>query len=910
MKSIKYTILVSFCTMAAISITALAVVISNKISESLSTQAEHLSAQMTHQIYETLNLPHQTFELLMREEIRRSVKELCENPVLIANAELGRLNTLKAELQSAARKHEWDFALLLNLKAQLLASFPSDLNDFEIEAYLHTWDVSELLHRMAAEPSREETAMWDTFTRQNLQALHVLKLDTRPFPAEGALSSVAASIITNDFDEPLGICLVGKLLNDYVEPLERLHRIAGYASIIYLDAIPIVHAGLIAPEDSARDFAPLPIPVEIQKRLLDSSKKQSHHVFTFAGVPYLSACSPLSSFTGKQLGFLCIGLPESQITDAQQTVLSSGIAAKQEVQAWIVNIGVVSLGFFAFASFLIAANIVKPLRQLTDRANKLARGDFQEDLRVTSRDEIGALSQSLNEVMHSFREIAATSEAIALGHVQQQVVPRSTEDVLGHSLQYMATYLSEMASLADTVARGDLTRTVHLRSHDDSLGQSLQAMTTGLRSLIEQIRTSVEQLTSTEDDISSLATLNIEIVKNVHTAIAQMTATMTEMQNSVAAVSENMDTLNASVEETSLSASQMEASMDHIASHTQNFTRQAQHTMDFVTQVVSALEQILKSTASSQQLSQETMQEAREGQQAVKQVMSSVQTIQQTISMAVEAITQFAHSSEEIDTILEVIRDITDQTSLLSLNASIIAAQAGEQGRGFAVVAGEIKHLSTGVAASTKDIARILQNLQQNTSRIVQAVHEGAADVKCGLEHTIQAQTTLEHITTSAERSSAIVAEIAEALHSLMLMTHQVFAAMTEVNTMTADMMTTINEHQIGTRQIHQAIAQITDLSFQVQQASADQLAGVRHVLDSAQDVVMLMDHNLESSQHVVQVVKDLSTQADLLLDAVDRFKLRSEPQRAHPVLAPQYSRGGRTFMDLKVNMNVPASPV
>lgn len=891
MKSIKYKMLVSFCAIAAISITAVAIVTSNKISESLSAQAEQLSASMTQQMYAVLNLPHQTFELLIREEIRRSVREVCENPVFIANAETGRLSVLIAELESAAKKNGLDFALFLNLKGQLLASFPADMDDFEIEDYLHTWEVGDYLHRMAAESSEEGDFVWSTFTRQNLQALHVLRLDARTFPAEGALSIVAASIVKNDFDEPLGICLVGKLLNEYVQPLERLHKIAGYASVIYLDTIPIVHAGFIALDDAAHDVATLQIPAEIQKRILNSPEKRIHHILTFAGVPYLSACSPIESFTDEQIGVLCIGLPESRVTEVQQAIFSSGMTAKQEIQKRILEIGVVSLGFFALASFLIAANIVKPLRQLTGRAKKLALGDFQEDMCVTSRDEIGELTQSLNEVMHSFREIAATSEAIALGHLQQHVVPRSIQDVLGRSLQYMAAYLSEMASMAEMVAQGDLTHAVHLRSNDDSLGHSLQAMTAGLRSLIEQIRTSVEQLTSTESDISSLATLNIEIVKQVHTAIAQMAATMAEMQGSVTIVSEDMDTLTASVEETSRSASQMAGSMEHIASNTQDLTYQSQKTMEFIKQAVCSVETIMQSTNTSQHLSQETIQDALEGQQVVQQVLTSMQAIQQTITMAVEAITQFAHSSEEIDTILEVIRDITDQTSLLALNASIIAAQAGEHGRAFAVVAGEIKHLSTGVAASTKDIARILQNLQQNTSRIVQVVHDGAADVKRGMEHTVQAQTTLEKITTSAERSSAIVAAIAEALHGLTSITQQVFAAMEHVNTMTADMITTIDEHQNGTIQIHQAISHINDMSFQVKQTAADQLAGVRHVLDAAQDVVMLMDHNLESSQQVVQVVKDLSSQADLLSHSVDRFKLTSQVQRAHHVLAPEPAR-------------------
>ncbi|MCP4403056.1 MAG: hypothetical protein GY801_37840 [bacterium] len=80
--------------------------------------------------------------------------------------------------------------------------------------------------------------------------------------------------------------------------------------------------------------------------------------------------------------------------------------------------------------------------------------------------------------------------------------------------------------------------------------------------------------------------------------------------------------------------------------------------------------------------------------------------------------TRFEARSQEIDTVLEVIREITDQTSLLALNALIISAQAGVHGRGFAVVAEEIRNLAQGVGASTKSIASIVTTLQQETAEV------------------------------------------------------------------------------------------------------------------------------------------------------------------------------------------------
>ncbi len=77
-----------------------------------------------------------------------------------------------------------------------------------------------------------------------------------------------------------------------------------------------------------------------------------------------------------------------------------------------------------------------------------------------------------------------------------------------------------------------------------------------------------------------------------------------------------------------------------------------------------------------------------------------------------------------------MIQGIIEQTSLLALNASIIAAQAGSQERGFAVVADEIKNLADGVRSSTKDIGTIVTTLETETQQVVHNIYDGAEKVK------------------------------------------------------------------------------------------------------------------------------------------------------------------------------------
>ena len=130
--------LLSFCTVAAISIIALAAVVSVKIRENLLALSGKLTANLVEQTYETLKTPHQTFELLIREEIQHGIFDMQNTPTLVANLEAGRLKALNNDLAFAARKHAIDFALVVNFKGQLEASFPANLDDFAIETYINS----------------------------------------------------------------------------------------------------------------------------------------------------------------------------------------------------------------------------------------------------------------------------------------------------------------------------------------------------------------------------------------------------------------------------------------------------------------------------------------------------------------------------------------------------------------------------------------------------------------------------------------------------------------------------------------------------------------------------------------------------------------------------------------------------
>ncbi len=584
---------------------------------------------------------------------------------------------------------------------------------------------------------------------------------------------------------------------------------------------------------------------------------------------------------------------------AQLGVLTANFARKIEKEkatgllSLITGITLILGLVTAAATYFLSSRITRPITKITrlmwqitegdvtgvmnDRAYHEHKGRFGTLLKEKGHvsDEIESLSNSFYAMAGYLLEIAEAAENISLGEISQTITPRSTRDVLGNAFSQMLDYLHEMSTIAATIAKGDLTSNIMLRSELDAFGQTMQTMTTGIQSLIRQIRASAEQIATTGITIAAMTSQDMHLVQNVQESVADMVATMTEMQKSVEDVAQNMELLAAAVDETLTSVSDTTTSMSDIASNTRNLAQQTQEMITELDQTVEMLEGVREKTNMSSQLSQETIQDALEGQQAVEHVRESMDIIQHTNRDAEDTITIFAQRSREIDMILDVIYDVTEQSSLLALNASIIAAQAGSHGRGFSVIAEEMRNLANEVGASTKNIAAIVQTLQQDTNTVVQMIHDGTAKIEEGVSRTQQAQQRLEKIISSARRSSDVVSEIADALNVQMTTSHKVMKAMEHVHTMTTEITSSTNKQRITTMQIQDAVEHISELASHTYHDTKQQLDGVKLVLNAADTVKTLSEQNLGSSNDINHVTTtDLAEQAQILLLSVDRFRL------------------------------------
>ena len=189
---------------------------------------------------------------------------------------------------------------------------------------------------------------------------------------------------------------------------------------------------------------------------------------------------------------------------------------------------------------------------------------------------------------------------------------------------------------------------------------------------------------------------------------------------------------------------------------------QAKHMEGDITDQVSKIEQIAtaihemgmtaEEIAGSANNAAENAQVAEEavvqGNMSVQKTISSVSTMSEQLLNTSQTISQLAEDANSIDTVLEVIRAVSEQTNLLALNAAIEAARAGEQGRGFAVVADEVRTLASRSHASTEEIKGIIEKLQSKTHEAVEAIERSKE-----LSNDSQAEATIsgEHLQSISE---------------------------------------------------------------------------------------------------------------------------------------------------------------
>ncbi|MCF8777840.1 methyl-accepting chemotaxis protein [Vibrio sp. IRLE0018] len=154
---------------------------------------------------------------------------------------------------------------------------------------------------------------------------------------------------------------------------------------------------------------------------------------------------------------------------------------------------------------------------------------------------------------------------------------------------------------------------------------------------------------------------------------------------------------------------------------------------------------------------------AEQSGQSMSKTSETISKVSHEISSADQLVTELKLGVQEISAVVSVIREVSEQTNLLALNAAIEAARAGEQGRGFAVVADEVRNLASRTQQSTTEVQQTIDRLTERTERTVKAMERSNSQVEQSVAITLETQKQLSLMVTELVKSNDMVAQIAAA---------------------------------------------------------------------------------------------------------------------------------------------------
>lgn len=431
--------------------------------------------------------------------------------------------------------------------------------------------------------------------------------------------------------------------------------------------------------------------------------------------------------------------------------------------------------------------------------------------------------------------------------------------------------IGELVASAEAMARGDLTVRAPA-GRDDELGilaGAFDQMASRLRALVGRVRAgagslaeAVGTLRTSGAHIRTGASSQQEALERAGAATGRITASVRRVNESVERLSQesertresvlsvdassedvaaHMEQLRGTVDSISSAISELTASIRSIAGGVDTLRQATGGTVASLGQIRSSVERVQENAERTRAISERTEQESHRGSAAVASVVESMDHIRDRFAAIAGAVSDLSQRSQAIGEIVEVIDPVAAETSLLSLNARIIAAQAGEHGRAFGVVAEQVSGLAERTTGSAKQIAELIREVQGRIAAVVQAVEEGSATVDAGVERSGEAGQLLHSIRDIAGQSSERVRDIAAATDDQGRDLATVEEAVEQVRQLVERFGGAVEEQDRASGEIIRAVEETRQLAAETGRSVGEQRASSKEITEAVQAVAVMV---------------------------------------------------------------------
>jgi methyl-accepting chemotaxis protein len=470
----------------------------------------------------------------------------------------------------------------------------------------------------------------------------------------------------------------------------------------------------------------------------------------------------------------------------------------------------------AIASLVGARDLVNDIRMMRDQVRRMTEGDLRPGEAFDSEDELGDLAREMQTMAETLRETVGEvveaaervdSAAAEFGQAGKSVAEVTVEQVRG---------VRQVSASIESV-------TVQIHGLGDSSQDLSHAVSKSASSVLE-LKTTSEGLNDTAEDLSEKS--------------EETSASVEQSLRSIAEISRNAEALASGAAE-------------------------AASSMDEMTQSVKEVDANAGQTA---RLSALVIEVADRGRERVEQTIEGMKAIRKSTGMAEQVVRTLRSRTEEIGEFTDVITHVADETNLLALNAAIIAAQAGTHGRAFSVVADEIKNLANNVLANTKEIATVIESLQQESSRAVGVIEQGSTAVENGVALSEEAGRSLVAINEAARESGERMREVGAAVSQQAAAAAQVAQLIEHVHQDLEKIRRATREQHQGSEIVQTNAGLSKEAAHAINRATHEQVGNAGHIARSFESVRRTADE-------VDRALKEQSTACRRIAEFLEEMK-------------------------------------
>ena len=439
---------------------------------------------------------------------------------------------------------------------------------------------------------------------------------------------------------------------------------------------------------------------------------------------------------------------------------------------WIV-IGVVlgAAAVVAVVAFLIARTIVRPIKSIGDMVEAIVKGDFSKKADVKSKDEIGQMSASLNDMLNG---VIGEGQSLKNGisdpffMVDKDLTVKYANDTLLKLLGFTAEEVTGKMKCKDLMKSDicDSSCAIKAAMEKNIAFSGVKVKIKSKDGRIIPVSASAASL----KDLNGVPMGGYEILRDI--------TVEDEISRTVAEVTEQVTS----------AANEIASSSEEMATGSEQQSRQTTEVATAMEEMTETILETSKNAEAALKAANEANKASAEGGKIIDATIESIKSVAASTKEIATVLNDLSAKSEQIGDVVNVIDDIAEQTNLLALNAAIEAARAGEHGRGFAVVADEVRKLAERTLKTTKEVTSTVKAMQQGTKDTVEVVkgyavktdevvvkaNEATVAFNSILQNSQKVNDITSQVATAADEQSSAAEEISKNIESVASVTKQV----------------------------------------------------------------------------------------------------------------------------------------